>query len=76
MISFGYLDQSSYSILLNCIFIHAKYFIFKNKYEKSHPNFAHFKNYLKYHESLEKLIALGKNKLQEHERKWKQLQLF
>ena len=31
MISFGYMDQSSYSELLNCIFIHAKYFIFKNK---------------------------------------------
>ena len=75
-ISFGYMDQSSYSNLLNCILIYAKYFIFKNKYTKTEPSFNNFKNYLKYHENLERVIALSKDKINEHEHKWSQLQLF
>ena len=75
IISLGYMDQSSYSSLLNCILIYAKYFIFKNKYEKTSPNFSHFKNYLKYQENIERLIALAKDKLAEHEKKWNQLQI-
>ena len=34
-ISLGLMDQSSYSNLLNCILIYAKYIIFKNKYAKN-----------------------------------------
>ena len=75
-VSLGYMDQSSFSTLLNCILIYAKYFIFKNKYEKNIPSFNHFKNYLKYHENIERLIALAKDKLPEHENKWNQLQLL
>ena len=75
-ISLGYMDQSSFSTLLNCILIYAKYFIFKNKYEKTSPSFSHFKNYLKYQEKIERLIALAKDKLPEHENKWNQLQLL
>ena len=75
IVSFGYIDQSSYSTLINCILIVAKYFIFKNKYEKNCPSFNNFKKYLKYHESLERLIAHSKDKLQEHDKKWNQLQL-
>ena len=33
------------------------------------------KKYLKYHESLERLIALAKDKVQEHDKKWNQLQI-
>ena len=75
-ISLGLMDQSSYSNLLNCILIYAKYFIFKNKYTKTEPTFNNFKKYLKYHEQLERLIALSKDKIKEHEHKWSQLQLF
>ena len=75
IISLGYMDQSSYSSLLNCILIYAKYFIFKNKYEKTSPSCSHFKNYLKCQENIERVIALAKDKLAEHENKWNQLQL-
>ena len=57
MISLGYIEHSSFTILLNCTLIYAKYFIFKRKYEKTIPYFNNFKNYLnylKYHENLEK----------------------
>ena len=63
-------------ILVNFIIISAKYFIFKNKYTKTEPTFNNFKKYLKYHEQLERLIALSKDKIKEHEHKWSQLQLF
>ena len=69
LISLGYMDQSSYSALLNCILIHAKYFIFKNKCEKTIPSFNHFKNYLKYQEKIERSIAFTKDKVPEHENK-------
>ena len=76
IISFGYMDQSSYTTLLNCILIYAKYFIFKNKYTKTIPFFNDFIKYLKYHENLERIIALTKNKVIQHEDKWNKLQLF
>ena len=76
LISFGYLDQSSYTSLLNCILFYAKNFIFKNKYEKTLPSFNNFKKYLQYHENLERIIATAKDKIQIHEIKWNQLQLF
>ena len=76
MISLGYIEQSSYTILLNCTLIYAKYFIFKSKYEKTIPSFNNFKNYLKYHENLEKLIAMAKDKIPNHEKKWNQMQLL
>ena len=57
IISLGYREKSSYTTLLNCTLIYAKYFIFKSKYEKTIPYFNNFKKYLKYHENLEKLIA-------------------
>ena len=75
IISLGYTEQSSYSILLNCIFVYAKYYIFKCKYESTIPTFNSFKMYLRYHESIEKIIAMTKNKLPNHVKKWTQLQL-
>ena len=47
MISLGYIEQSSYTILLNFTLIYAKYFIFKSKYEKTIPYFNNFKKILK-----------------------------
>ena len=76
MISLGYIEHSSYTILLNCTLIYAKYFIFKSKYEKTIPYFNNFKKYLKYHENLEKLIAMAKDKIPNHDKKWSQLQLL
>ena len=75
IISFGYIEWSSNSYLLNFIIIYAKYFIFKNKYSNSIPLFAHFKNYLKYIEKVEKAIASAKDKLTLHNEKWVILQL-
>ena len=73
MISFGYLDQSSYTSLLYCILIYAKYFIFKTKYKKTVPSLNNFIKYLKYHENLERIRATAKDKIQKHEAKWNQL---
>ena len=55
--------------------MYAKYFIIKNKYSNSIPLFAHFKNYLKYIEKVEKAIASAKDKLTLHNEKWVILQL-
>ena len=76
IISFGYTDWSSSTFLLNFIIIYAKYFIFKNKYSNTIPLFSNFKNYLKYIESVEKLIASAKAKLTQHNKKWVNLQLI
>ena len=76
MISFGYLNQSSYTSLLNCILIYAKYFIFKTKYEQTVPSLNNFIKYLKHHENLERIIATAKDKIQKHEAKWNQLHIF
>ena len=76
IISLGFTDQSSYTILMNGILIYAKYFIFKNKYAKTIPVFDNFIKYLKYHENLERLIALTKDKITQHDNKWGKLQLF
>ena len=76
IISFGYLNQSSYTSLLNCILIYAKYFIFKTKYEQTVPSLNNFIKYLKYHENLERIIATAKDKIQKHEAKWNQLHIF
>ena len=75
IISFGYTDWSSYSYLLNFIIIYAKYFIFKSKYSNTIPLFSNFKNYLRYIESVEKVIASVKGKLTQHNEKWVNLHL-
>ena len=75
MISFGYTEWSSSSYLLNFLIIYAKYFIFKNKYSNTIPLFAHFINYLRYIEKVEKVIASAKDKVQIHNEKWVKLQL-
>ena len=73
LISLGYTDRSSYSTLLNFVMIYAKYFIFKNKYEKTIPMFANFLKYLKHIENVEKVIASAKDKLRQHTDKWSKL---
>ena len=76
LISFGYTEWSSSSYLLNFIIIYAKYFIFKNKYySNTIPLFSNFKNYLRYIENVEKVIASAKGKLTQHNEKWVNLQL-
>ena len=69
IISFGITETSSMYKILNSIFIIEKYFIFKNKYAKTIPNFVHFISCLKYIENIEKLIANFKNKTTQHEAK-------
>lgn len=55
---------------INYILLLGKYFIFKNKYQKTIPNFSEFLNYLRYKLSLERLIAEMKNKVDVHNNKW------
>ena len=75
IISLGYTEWSSSSYFLNFILIYAKYFIFKNKYSNTIPSFANFKNYLRYIEKVENVIASVKDKLTQHNEKWGKLQL-
>ena len=55
---------------INYILLLGKYFIFKNKYQKTVPNFNEFLNYFNYKLSLEGLIAELKNKVDAHNSKW------
>jgi hypothetical protein len=75
LISLSYTECSSYSNLFNFVLIYAKYYIFKNKYEKTIPIFANFLKYLKHIENVEKLIASAKDKLRQHTDKWSKLQI-
>lgn len=43
---------------------------------KTEPSFNILKKYLKYHDNIERLIALSKYKIIEREHKWSQLQLI
>ena len=74
-ISLGYTEWSSSSYFLNFIIIYAKYFILKNKYSNTIPSFANFKNYLRYIEKVEMVIASAKDKITQHNEKWVKLQL-
>ena len=75
IISLGYTEWSSSSYLLNFIIIYAKYFIFKNKYSNTIPLFSNFRNYLRYIQNIEHVIATAKDKLTLHNEKWVKLQL-
>jgi len=55
---------------INYILLLGKYFIFKNKYQKTIPSFNEFKYNLNYKLHLEGLIAEMKGKVDAHEKKW------
>ena len=57
--------------ILNFIIISAKYFIFRNKYTKTIPNFIEYKSFLYRRIEIEKCIALDKDKLEQHIKKWR-----
>ena len=75
LISFGYTEWSSYSTLLNTILIYAKYFIYKNKFTKTIPLFNNFIKYLKHVKNIEQIIAMAKDKVEQHNSKWETIQL-
>ena len=70
------MDHSSYTILFNCVLIYANCFIFKNKYTQTIPIFNRFMQYLKYNKNLERIIAMAKDKVIQHENQWNKLKLF
>ena len=70
LICFGKQNNKSNEHLVNFIILSAKYFIFKNKYAKTIPNFQCFKNFLYKRIEIEKCIALEKDKLEQHMLKW------
>ena len=59
--------------IFNFIVILAKYFIFKNKYAKTIPNFNCFIEYIFKRKDIEKIIALKKDKLDSHNKKWSKI---
>ena len=59
-----------YTQVKNFIIIAGKYFIFKNKYQKTIPSVEQFKSYLKYKIKIEKEIYLMKVRFAQFERKW------
>jgi len=67
------LNNQIKSNCLNYIILLGKYFIFKNKYQKTIPNFNDFKYYLKYNLNIEGLIAEMKGKTETHQNKWNAL---
>ena len=70
IICFGKQNDQNKNVLVNFIIISAKYFIFKNKYAKTIPNFQCFKNFLFKRIEIEKVIAMEKDKLEQHRVKW------
>ena len=71
-ITFGSEEKGVHNSLLNFIIICGKYFIFRRKYIKTLPCFNSFKIYLNKRIEIEKHIALEKDKLEVHNRKWGQ----
>ena len=61
------------NIIINFILILAKYFIFTSKYKKVIPNINHFYQYIYKRQEVEKIIALKKDKLVSHNKKWSKL---
>ena len=71
LICFGNLNVPLKQHLLNFIIISANYFIFRNKYTKTIPNFQEYKTFLYRRIEIEKYIALDKDKLEQHRLKWR-----
>ena len=69
-ITFGVIEKGLHNTLKNYILICSKYFIFRSKYMKTIPCIKMFKNYLNKKIEMEKHIALSKDKLDIHNRKW------
>jgi len=68
--------DSNNQIKSNCItyiILLGEYFIFKNKYEKTIPNFNDFKYNLKYNLNLKGFIAERKDTIEAHQNKWNAL---
>lgn len=54
----------------NFIIVSAKYFIFRNKYQKTVPSFRHYMSFLKNRLKIEKEIYFLKDRLAQFSRKW------
>lgn len=76
-ISFGYKYISNDQIMsiVNFIIILAKFFIFKNKLNHTTPMFEVFVCYLRKRKEVERHIAIIKDKIATHNKKWDQIQL-
>ena len=57
-------------IILNFIIISAKYYIFKNKFIKTIPNFVGYKIFLNKIIEIQKCLTFDKDKLELHIQKW------
>ena len=69
-ISFGVEGKGLHNSPINFIIICGKYFIFRSKCIKTLPCFNSFKLYLNKRIEIEKHIALEKDKLEVHNKKW------
>ena len=59
--------------IVNYIVLLSKYFIFKNKCNKSVPLIRQFKEYINYRKKLEHTIAIFKDKVEVCHRKWQKI---
>ena len=71
-ICFGTLHLDQF-YLVNTIILHAKYFIFVCKVQNTSPLFMSFLSSIRHLEKTERIIALKKNRLGLHEKKWQAL---
>ena len=71
-ICFGTLYLNQF-YLVNTIILHAKYFIFLCKVQNTVPLFMSFLSSIKHLEKTERIIALKRNRLELHEKKWQAL---
>ena len=76
IISLGMPILKQDNIIINFILILAKYFIFSSKYKKVIPNINQFIQYVYKRQEIEKIIALKKDKLASHNKKWAKLLLL
>ena len=70
-ICFEFISNHISKTLINFVILSAKYYIFKSKYIKTIPNILSFKNFLNKRMEIEKCIALEKDKLEQHNSKWR-----
>ena len=67
---FGELNVNPYKDIINFILILIKYYILKTKYQKYTPSFHIFKKILCSRIQIEEQIALSKDNLEKHKKKW------
>lgn len=75
LVCFLHTDKTNHADAKNFILLLAKYYIFINKFRKTLPNLPVFKKYLKSRINIEQHIAFTGDKIEKHNKKWKNIPL-